>query len=345
MLADPDGQEASNGAASGGGSVSNGFHSSQPSPVATTSNGTHKTAFEPVNGSAQNGKEPERSRQPTTYLGHDREEVTRILIQALSDMGYDTAAESVSRDSGFELESSTVAAFRKAVLDGAWARAEELLSGTEPTGAGNSLLLGPGTDRNVMRFWLRQQKFLELLEQRETPRALMVLRNELTPLCQEHQKLHFLSSLLMCQSAEDLKAKADWDGAAGQSRHILLSELSSKSENLLLYTIWGANMACQDVYPPQLCFPSIGLRYYWSRSRRARSAIASTTPLPIHPHYTQIICVIGASSLRKPSSSLTTIPAKYGRFSSLMMAPGWPAVALIDLLSSGTYHPSSPSTN
>lgn len=38
-----------------------------------------------------------------------------------------------------------------------------------------------------------------------------------------------LSSLLMCQSTEDLKVKAEWDGAEGESRHHLLSELSSES--------------------------------------------------------------------------------------------------------------------
>lgn len=34
----------------------------------------------------------------------------------------------------------------------------------------------------------------------------------------------------MCQSADDLRAKADWDGAEGGSRHQLLSELSRKSK-------------------------------------------------------------------------------------------------------------------
>lgn len=36
------------------------------------------------------------------------------------------------------------------------------------------------------------------------------------------------SSLIMCQSAEDLKFQAQWDGAEGESRTLLLSELSSK---------------------------------------------------------------------------------------------------------------------
>lgn len=32
----------------------------------------------------------------------------------------------------------------------------------------------------------------------------------------------------MCPSTQDLKAKAEWDGAAGDSRYHLLSELSSE---------------------------------------------------------------------------------------------------------------------
>lgn len=148
-------------------------------------------------------------------------------------MGYSDAANSVSRDSGCELESPAVASFRGAVLDGEWTEAEQLLFGAataaDGSQAGNGLVLAQGADRNVMRFWLRQQKFLELLEKQDTGRALTVLRTELTPLYQDTHQLHFLSSLLMCQSPDDLKAKAEWDGAFGQSRHILLSELSSMS--------------------------------------------------------------------------------------------------------------------
>lgn len=39
----------------------------------------------------------------------------------------------------------------------------------------------------------------------------------------------------MSQSIDDLKAKADWDGAEGSSRHELLSELSSESRESILY--------------------------------------------------------------------------------------------------------------
>lgn len=154
-----------------------------------------------------------------TYFGHNREEVTRILIQSLHDLGYDEAASTLSRESGFELESPAVASFRSAVLDGRWADAENILlgshhpdgGGTGPGGGGgggkaisrridtdlaseqDTLVLAEGADKNEMLFCLRQQKFLELLEQRDLGTALMVLRQELTPLNHDIAQLHALS--------------------------------------------------------------------------------------------------------------------------------------------------------
>lgn len=160
-----------------------------------------------------------------TYYGHSREEVTRILIQALNDLGYKAAADNVGQDSGFQVESPDVIAFRQAVLDGSWVKAEELLCGK--TARGPRLVLASGADRDAMRFRLRRQKYLELLEKGDTGRALAVLRNELTPLCQEqHQAIPLLSRLLMCQDANEVKVRANWDGANGRSRQILLAQLS-----------------------------------------------------------------------------------------------------------------------
>jgi hypothetical protein len=148
-------------------------------------------------------------------------------------MGYHSAADSVTRESGFELENATVADFRAAVEGGDWSRAERLLSSAEadkePPHGSRGLVLKPGCDRNLMRFSIRKQKFLELLEQSNTTNALHVLRSELTPLYQDREQLQALSSLMMCHSPEDLRAKADWDGASGQSRHLLLKDLSGET--------------------------------------------------------------------------------------------------------------------
>jgi hypothetical protein len=238
MLADSEDILTSNGSST---RYSNAPTSPTQRAAPSVTNGTAKNLTS-LNGSTRAERALEPDLRPTgPYYGHDREEVTRILIQALSDMGYQTVAQSLSQDSGFQLESPTVAAFRASILTGSWGEAEELLSGagattTATADAGNlahSLVLAPGADPDVMRFWIRQQKFLELLEQRDTSRALMVLRSELTPLYHDTQKLHFLSGLLMLQSSEDVKAKAEWDGAQGSSRAVLLSELSSEWLSLI----------------------------------------------------------------------------------------------------------------
>ncbi len=131
--------------------------------------------------------------------------MTRILIQSLNDLGYNGAASTLSRESGYELESPAVAAFRIAVLQGEWAEAESLLFGSQSGDGGGvrisngssnkngGLVLAEGADKDQMLFWLRQQKFLELLEERDLGNALMVLRQELTPLHQDIGKLHALS--------------------------------------------------------------------------------------------------------------------------------------------------------
>jgi hypothetical protein len=107
----------------------------------------------------------------------------------------------------------------------------------------------------MIKFYTRRQKFLELLEKRKIPEALNCLRNELSPiglfpdlyhlsrlrlthfsilllfLVHFTQFLHlfclFVSSLslLMCTSGEEVKRRAGWDGANGKSRSELLYKL------------------------------------------------------------------------------------------------------------------------
>ncbi|KAJ9625489.1 hypothetical protein H2204_010351 [Knufia peltigerae] len=171
-----------------------------------------------------------------TYRGHNREEVVRILVQGLLDMGYANAAECLSEESGYNLESPAAAAFRSAVMAGAWSDAEAILLGSPRSDIaegslvdddqdGEGLVLAEGADRDQMLFLIRQQKFLELLDNRDLSMALMVLRQELTPLGHDVHQLHALSTLLMCPP-EDLRTKAHWGGTVAESRKMLLQDLS-----------------------------------------------------------------------------------------------------------------------
>jgi hypothetical protein len=194
-------EDASSTRTNGRFDTSNGLAMSPRGKASTAGSLNGKAAVHPNGQTATNGSVKSPVLSPT-YFGHDREEVTRILIQSLHDLGYNGAAASLSRESGYELESPAVAAFRSAVLDGQWAEAEHVLLESFDVGdtdddpsppAWGKLSLAESADKNEMLFLLRQQKFLELLEARDLGAALMVLRQELTPLNHNIAQLHALS--------------------------------------------------------------------------------------------------------------------------------------------------------
>ena len=128
------------------------------------------------------------------------------MIQGLGDLGYHGAANRLSHESGYEVESPAVAAFRDAILQGQWPEAESLLFGVDSEADGGGVSISNGhlphfgglklaVDANPdsMRFSIREQKYLELLEKTETTTAIMVLRHELQPLRQDVSRLDHLS--------------------------------------------------------------------------------------------------------------------------------------------------------
>lgn len=216
MRLDPNPQE-SNGRRSTNSSLHNG---SSPHSNGLTQGGES-------NGVHSNGVSSAVVPNTSPFYGHDREEVTRILLQSLSDLGYQGAADQLSKESGYQLEIPSVAAFRNAVQAGEWDEAEVILLGTESTavddgeggvslgnGHGSTFLwrkskdgtvaskgrlhgglpLAEGADVTWLRFLIRQQKYFELLERREVAAGLAVLRNELTPLKRDVARIHAISA-------------------------------------------------------------------------------------------------------------------------------------------------------
>ncbi|GAA5987610.1 hypothetical protein JCM5350_001895 [Sporobolomyces pararoseus] len=148
----------------------------------------------------------------------DRREFVRLALQAFQDMGYGNTAATLQAESGFILEDPAVASFRQCVLSGRWKEAEEMLP---------SLPLERPENSTPILFAIRQQKFLEAMEMQDTKRALTILRNDLSGLNFDSDRLHFLSSLVMCSEAAELRRRAVWDGANGESRRRLLVHLQS----------------------------------------------------------------------------------------------------------------------
>lgn len=146
----------------------------------------------------------------------DRQELVRLTLQCLQDAGYPQAAATLSKESGYALESPTITTFRNGVLDGKWETVARLLQDE---------MIVEGESLNTVRFLIAEQKFLEHLESRTTKKALSVLRNELAPLNHNPERLHQLSSYMMCASPEDLRERSGWLGAGEPSRRKLLESL------------------------------------------------------------------------------------------------------------------------
>ncbi|KAL5604207.1 hypothetical protein BROUX41_002189 [Berkeleyomyces rouxiae] len=168
------------------------------------------------------------------YYEHDREEVTRILIQALGDMGHEKIAQDLATESGYQLETPNVSTLRASILDGSWTDAEKMIGEAYiqesllDKSSSSDLVLKRGTVKNALIFQIRQQKFFELLGSQSTSKALSVLRSELTPLVKQidESRLNFLTGLLMCSSPEAIKQKGGLPDTIEEARQKLLSSIS-----------------------------------------------------------------------------------------------------------------------
>lgn len=163
-----------------------------------------------------NGADPAMASPNTTALGFNRVELARLMIQSLKALGYKHSAQTLAAEAGCELESQAVTQFRECVLSGAWDTVEQL---------SEHLDIDPVNCLPTVKFLIREQKFLELLESGHIKSALVVLRSELTPLNKNMERVHTLTSFMMTSGADDLRERAEWDGAEGTSRQKLLASL------------------------------------------------------------------------------------------------------------------------
>ena len=149
-------------------------------------------------------------------------EVVRIVGQYLRDLGFKATYERLIAESGCELENSTIAQFRSLVLFGDWESAEASLEELRPL-----LLLGNESTITEMRFALREQRYLELLEDGEYMQALSCLRELITPLKHNTERVHQLSTFIMCSGLEELAEMSGWRGRGAGTRQRLLERLQA----------------------------------------------------------------------------------------------------------------------
>ncbi|KAL6108655.1 wdr26 [Pungitius sinensis] len=148
------------------------------------------------------------------------EDVIRLIGQHLHHLGLNQTVDLLMQESGCKLEHPSATKFRSHVMEGEWDKAQSDLNELK------ALMHSPGAIVR-MKFLLLQQKYLEYLEDGKVLEALQVLRAELTPLKYNTERIHILSGYLMCSHAEDLRAKAEWEGKGTSSRTKLLDKLQT----------------------------------------------------------------------------------------------------------------------
>lgn len=82
--------------------------------------------------------------------------------------------------------------------------------------------------------------------------------------------LTFSYSLLVCQSAEDLRSQAAWDGARGHSRQHLLSELSSMTA--CFFSPAKTNTVCIASISPSVMIPDHRLAVLLDQAKQSQIA-------------------------------------------------------------------------
>ncbi|XP_019874783.2 WD repeat-containing protein 26 [Aethina tumida] len=175
------------------------------------------------NGCVQNGASASNgtaSADGTVTLSETNREIVRLIGQYLKNEGLTRTCESLMSESKCRLDHPAAAKFRQHVMDGDWTKADHDLQELKP-------MLGPENSLVEMKFLLLEQKYLEYLEDARVLDALHVLRNELTPLQHNTQRVHQLSSYMMCSNTEELLERTKWEGKGVRSRSILMDKLQS----------------------------------------------------------------------------------------------------------------------
>lgn len=150
-------------------------------------------------------------------LSDSDHEVVRLIGQHLTNIGLKTSAAVLMAEAGCKLDQPTAATFKMKVLSGDWAVAVKTLDNLRDH-------LENPEKLSEMKYLLLEQKYLELLSQKNRIEALKVLQTELTPLRHKQTRTHELSSYLMLSKPEDI-SRVTRSAGGELSRHDLMDRL------------------------------------------------------------------------------------------------------------------------
>jgi len=194
-----------------------------------TTNGVSNNSNKSSNSNNFNGNDNENFKgednlltntEPRLFTNGQRD-ILRLIGQHLKYLGLDKTTELLIKESGCMLEHPIAVNFCNLIMSGDWEEAEITLNTLIP--------VMEETNSNIthMRFLILEQKYLENLEDGKILDALKCLRDEIAPLKYNIERLHELSSFLMCTDQCNLKSLSKWAGKSDTSRQNLMNKLQT----------------------------------------------------------------------------------------------------------------------
>ncbi|PVU96061.1 hypothetical protein BB559_002514 [Furculomyces boomerangus] len=147
---------------------------------------------------------------------YKEEEIVRIILQQLSDLGYTSTLQKLQEESNHKLESEIVTEFRTGIIEGDWRNAELCL---------NKMNIKSKHKHQSILFYIKKQQYLEALSSGKYKTAIKILQNELSTLNFHHKSLHQLTRLMLCTTTAEITEHIGWLGNIKDSRQALLDSL------------------------------------------------------------------------------------------------------------------------
>jgi len=149
----------------------------------------------------------------------DKNELTRLIIQSLSDLGFENSSKALKNESGLELDSPIINSFVAFIKDGDFEQAEQIIDEL-------NLVDDSATVKKKIRYLIKREKFLEhLYLDPDNHVSLKILRNEIGTLT-TITNIRSLTALLMNKESEQLQKVNGWLHSVENSRNLLLNEIS-----------------------------------------------------------------------------------------------------------------------
>jgi len=212
-----------------------------------------------VNGNAGNGvTEDALLTTPLSGFTVNRGEMIRLMLQSLRDLGMDSTATTLEKESGISEENTELATVEKLILVGKWKDAGQRL--IETLSKSTAQNMRKDFDRVVRRcqVLLAQEKFYELILRGQFAASLECLRDEISPIFDRKDTARY-ANLILC---EDLDAVHKILGRTAETevehrakvverlRELLPQSLVLPRQRLLTLVDYGLQEQLRQLFPP-----------------------------------------------------------------------------------------------